>query len=168
MFARSLASGQRIALQLDHDDGTVAASTANGLELAESDVGLLFRLDMRRVRNASAIHSIVDGNNRACVSVSYAVEQERIETFAGHKVRVITQASLRELSLVRRGVAEEAFAFVTDDVSNPSIAQLEDSDMFKICRADHNVRRATRAIQDDTAQLTARIDRLCERAGLRI
>ena len=40
--------------------------------------------------------------------------------------------------------------------------------MFKICRANHNVRKATHAILDDTAQLKARVDRLCAQAGLRI
>jgi Caudovirus prohead serine protease len=135
------------------------------LELEESDIGLLFRLDMRRARNANAIHSIVDGNNRACVSVSYAVEQERSEIFAGHKVRVITQASLKEISLVRRGVVGQAFAFITDNVCNPSIDDLDRSTMFKLCRADHNVRKATRAIQDDAAQLTDRVNRLSAQYG---
>jgi hypothetical protein len=71
-----------------------------------------------------------------------------------------------KISLVRRGVLERAFAFVSDHLCNPSIAELEKSTMFALCRADHNVRKATRAIQDNTAQLTARIDRLCERAGI--
>jgi hypothetical protein len=30
----------------------------------------------------------------------------------------------------------------------------------------HSVRRATKVIQEDTAQLKARIDRLCEQAGI--
>lgn len=58
----------------------------------------MFYLDLRRVKNASAIHTIVDGGNRACVSVSCGVEQERCETYAGHKVSVITQASLKDIS----------------------------------------------------------------------
>jgi hypothetical protein len=70
----------------------------------------LFYLDLRRVKNASAIHAIVDGGNRACVSVSYGVEKERCETYAGHKVSVITQASLKEISLVRRGVVQHSRA----------------------------------------------------------
>jgi HK97 family phage prohead protease len=168
VFASSLKSGQRIALQLDHDDGTAAASTANGLELEESDVGLLFRLDMRRTRNASAIHSIVDGGNRACVSVAYQVERDKSETYGAHKVRVITQASLKEISLVRRGVVGAAFAFITDDVCNPSINALDKSTMFALCRAHHNVRRATDTIRDNTAQLTARVDRLWKLAGHRV
>jgi hypothetical protein len=51
---------------------------------------------------------------------------------------------------------------------NPSIAKLEESTMFKICRANHNVRKTTHAILDDAAQLKARVDRLCAQAGLRI
>ena len=91
----------------------------------------MFYLDLRRVKNASAIHAIVDGGNRACVSVSYGVEQERCETYAGHKVSVITQASLKEISLVRRGVVQQAFAFTTDNMCNPSIAKLEESTMLR-------------------------------------
>ena len=37
--------------------------------------------------------------------------------------------------------------------------------MFKICRANHNVRKATHAILDDAAQLKARVDRLCAQAA---
>jgi HK97 family phage prohead protease len=168
VFTSSLATGQRIALQLDHDNGTAAANTDSGLALKETDLGLLFYLDLRRAKNPGAIHAIVDGGNRACVSVSYGVEQERCETYAGHKVRVITQASLKEISLVRRGVVEQAFAFITDNIYTPSIEGLDKSTVFALCRADHNVRRATKAIRDNTAQLKARVDRLCERAGLRI
>jgi HK97 family phage prohead protease len=84
VFAASLASRQRIALQLDHNDRTAVASTDSGLELKETDIGLTFRLDMRRARNAGAICSIVDGGNRASMSVSYGVEQEHCETYAGH------------------------------------------------------------------------------------
>ena len=128
----------------------------------------MFYLDLRRVKNASAIHAIVDGGNRACVSVSCGVEQERCETYAGHKVSVTTQASLKEISLVRRGVVQQAFALTTDNMCNPSIAKLEEATMFKICRANHKVRKATHAILDDAAQLKARVDRLCAQAGLRI
>jgi hypothetical protein len=88
---------------------------------------------------------------------------------SSRNVSVITQAaSLKEISLVRRGVVQQAFAFTTDNMCNPSIAKLEEATMFKICRANHNVRKATHAILDDAAQLKARVDRLCAQAGLRI
>jgi HK97 family phage prohead protease len=166
VFAPSLASRKSVNLQLDHDDGTVVASTTSGLELKETDLGLVFRLDLRRAKNASAIHSIVDGGNRACTSVAYRVEKEHHETYAGHKVRVITQAALQEISLCRRGVVEQAFCFISDSVCNPSIEDLHTTPMFALCRAQHNVRKATKAILENTAQLAARIDRLCERAGI--
>jgi HK97 family phage prohead protease len=165
VFAASLASGRRISLQLDHDDGTAVASTDSGLELKETDIGLTFRLDMCRARNASAIHSIVDGGNRASMSVSYRVEQEHCETYAGHEVLVITRASLNEISLVRRGVVGQAFAFVSDHVCNPSIDDLDNSSMFALSRLHYNIRRANAAILDNTAQLTERINRLSAQYG---
>ena len=40
VFAASLASGRRVNLQLDHNGGMVVATTASGLELDETDLGL--------------------------------------------------------------------------------------------------------------------------------
>jgi phage head maturation protease len=60
VFAPSLASGRRVNLQLDHDGGMVVASTANGLELDETQTGLFFRLDLRRTKAVDIITSMVD------------------------------------------------------------------------------------------------------------
>jgi hypothetical protein len=88
-----------------------------------------------------------------------------------------TQATKSALSLRRRSrrslwygeaSSNKPSHFTTDNMCNPSIAKLEESTMFKICRANHNVRKATHAILDDAAQLKARVDRLCAQAGLRI
>jgi hypothetical protein len=79
---------------------------------------------------------------------------------------VITRASLNEVSLVRRGAVGQAFAFLSDIVNNPSIDDLDKSTMFALCRAHHNVRRATNTILDNTAHLTARVNRLSAKYGL--
>jgi hypothetical protein len=144
----------------------VVASTANGLELDETDTGLFFRLDLRRTKAADVITSMVDVGNRACASVAYQVEDDHIEKFGGHDVRVITCARLHEVSIVKRSAVEEAFAFLSDDVVTPSVADLEKSVMFALCRAQHNIRRATKAQLDYVEQLTARVDALCADAGI--
>jgi hypothetical protein len=165
VFSDSLASRRQINLQLDHDGGTVVASTTSGLELMRPILGWSFA-SLRHARNAGVIHSIVDGGNRAAVSVAYRIEQEHEETYAGYKVRVIDRAALQEVSLCRRGVVSEAFAYTSNDACNPSIDDLHTTAMFALCRAQHNVRRANAAIPANTADLTARINRLSAKYGL--
>jgi HK97 family phage prohead protease len=165
-FAKSLASGKRIDLQLNHDAATVAASTANGLELEESEIGLLFRIDLRHVKNAAILSRMVDAGSHACASVAYSVVSDRTEKFGGHPVRIITEAALKEVSLVPRGAIKQAFVFLSDTVNTPTIIGMERSAVFALDRAAHNVRRATNTIRDNTTQLSARIGRLCEQAGI--
>jgi HK97 family phage prohead protease len=166
VFAASLASGRRVNLQLDHNGGMVVATTASGLELDETDLGLFFRLDLCRTKAADVITSMVDVGNRACASVAYQVENDHTEKFGGHDVRVITRPCLDEVSLVKRGAVEGAFAFLSDDKNNPTVQGMERSTVFALDRAHHNIRRTTKAQLDYVEQLTARVDALCAEAGI--
>jgi phage head maturation protease len=91
-FADSIASGQVVNLQMDHEGDMVIASTNTGLELDDCDLGVLFRLDLRRAKNASIVARMVDVGNRACASVAFQVQDERTEVYGGHQVRVIKRS----------------------------------------------------------------------------
>ena len=99
-------------------------------------------------------------------SVAYSVVSDRTEKFGGHPVRIITEAALKEVSLVPRGAIKQAFAFLSDTVNTPTIVGMERSAVFALDQATHNMRRANAAILENTAQLTERVDRLCEQAGI--
>jgi hypothetical protein len=76
------------------------------------------------------------------------------------------KATLRGISLVKRGAVEQAFCFLSDDVNNPTVRGLDRSTIFALDRLTHNVKRATRTQVEKSADLVARVDRLCERAGI--
>jgi hypothetical protein len=56
--------------------------------------------------------------------------------------------------------------FLSDTVNTPTIIGMERSTVFALDRAAHNIRRATNAQLETTAQLTERVDRLCIEAGI--
>jgi HK97 family phage prohead protease len=165
-FTASIESGRVVNLQMDHEGNMVIADTRTGLELEDTDLGLLFRLPMHRARNAAIVARVVDVGNRACASVCYQVEDERTETIGGHPVRVIAKADLREISLVKRGAVEQAFAFLSDSVNNPTVRGMDRSTIFALDRLTHNVKRATRAQVENSADLVDRVNRLSARYGL--
>ena len=51
-------------------------------------------------------------------------------------------------------------------MNTPTIVGMERSAVFALDQATHNMRRANAAILENTAQLTERVDRLCEQAGI--
>jgi phage head maturation protease len=144
----------------------VIASPSTGLELEDSALGLLFRLPMHRAKNAAIVARMVDVGNRACASVCYEVADERTEEIGGHQVRVIGRANLREISLVKRGAIEQAFAFLSDSVNNPTVRGLERSTIFALDKLTHTLKRATRDHLEESAQLAARVNRLSAKYGL--
>ena len=157
VFAKSLASKKSINLQLDHNASTVAASTASGLELEETELGLLFRLPLNRVRNGSILARMVETGGRACASVGYRVVAEREETYGGHAVRVITGADLSEVSLCAQGAVGRAFAYLTDAVRTPTIKGMENTILFSLESATHRVKHALGGTTGTLDQLNARL-----------
>jgi HK97 family phage prohead protease len=167
VFAKSLASGRRINIQLDHNADTVIASTANGLELEEAgDLGLLFRLDLRRAKNGSILSRMVETGGRACASVAYQVVSERNVVYAGRDVRVIEDADLLEISLCRKGAITRAFSFITNDALNPTIRGMERTSMFAVSSAAHRIQYSLGRTQEAMSNLSGRVDRLCHEAGI--
>jgi HK97 family phage prohead protease len=165
-FADSIASGRVVNLQMDHEGDMVIASTNTGLELEDSDLGLLFRLPMHRSKNAAIVARMIDVGNRACASVCYQVVDERTEEIGGHQVRIVAKANLREISLVKRGAIEQAFVFLSDDLNNPTVRGLDRSTIFALDRLTHNVKRATRTQVEKSTDLVDRINRLSAQYGL--
>jgi hypothetical protein len=78
---------------------------------------------------------------------------------------VIARADLREISLVKRGAIEQAFAFLSDDVNNPTVRGLDRSTIFALDRLTHNVKRATRSQGENSADLVDRVNRLSAEYG---
>jgi hypothetical protein len=66
-----------------------------------------------------------------------SVVSDRTEKFGGHPVRIITEAALKEVSLVPRGAIKQAFVFLSDNVNTPTIIGMERSSVFALDRAAH-------------------------------
>jgi hypothetical protein len=117
------------------------------------DLGLLFRLDLRRAKNGSVLSRMVETGGRACASIAYQVVSERNEVYAGRDVRVIEDADLLEISLCRKGAITRAFSFITNDVLNPTIRGMERTSMFAVSSAAHRIQYSVGRIQDAISDL---------------
>jgi HK97 family phage prohead protease len=138
-FTNALASGRCIRLQDDHDPMKVLATTDRGLELLDSDDGLLFRIEMSNLKNGKTIAKLVEDGSRSCVSAGGEIVASRNVKYGNHTVRVLDEVHLNEISLVQEGAVARAFAFVSNDALTPSIRDMHDSTIFALASAVHRV-----------------------------
>jgi HK97 family phage prohead protease len=133
---------------IDHDPNMEIADTSRGLELFQDKNGIQFRLDLQKAKNAHVVARLCQTDSRSSVSVGCDIIQQHDETIAGHNVRIITKARLREISICREGCAgEEAFAMLVDTTSTPKPVAGSRSTAFQTGHALHKLSRRVRALK---------------------
>lgn len=106
----SLVGGAPIQLLVSHDPYRLVTDTTGGLNLYTDDDGLAFRCSLPAGRHADDAWTLVSGSGMSGMSVGYHVKSEEIVRVHGEKVRIIKDATLTEISVVRQGAVSEAFA----------------------------------------------------------
>jgi HK97 family phage prohead protease len=111
-FARTLATKAAVRFLIGHDEARLVATSADRLELLSNDVGLAFRLSLT-YDDGELIREVKSGA-RDGMSVAYRVECDEWRTIDGVKFRMITDATLLEISAVHRGAVKEAYVTLVD------------------------------------------------------
>ena len=102
-FAKSLAKGRPISLQIYHDDSLIIARIEDGLEILEDSQGLTFRCPVPDTDLGLVAAALVKTGKLTEVSVGCGIRREERATIGGRAVRAVKEASLDEISLVPRG-----------------------------------------------------------------
>lgn len=113
-FDKSLASRRRIGVWLDHKVDAQLASTDDNLELMSDDTGLAFRLK----RPLDVLVDAVKSRKLTAMSPSYRVVRQEYKSVADEQVRMILEADLEEISVVKAGAVKQAFVDVVDTKSS--------------------------------------------------
>jgi HK97 family phage prohead protease len=150
-----------VAFCIDHELETAVASTDNGLQLIVDDDGIQFRLDLEQAANGYVVARLCEIGNREAMSVGCDLLEERTKNIAGHDVRVVSRARLREISLVKNGAAgENAFAFLVDTTVTPKPVAGSRSKKFQDYNALYKVSRKVREIKATNIAVLALQERL--------
>jgi hypothetical protein len=133
----------------DHEPSTEAADTDSGaLELMIDSESGRFRLDLEKTARGCIIARMCEIGNRAAMSVGIDITEEHDEVISGYTVRVITGAILREISLVKDGVAgDDAWATLVDTTTTPKPVAGSRSPQFQLSHEHHKVNRTIRGIK---------------------
>jgi HK97 family phage prohead protease len=160
-FSESLGDGTEKFLCVDHDKDVPYASTKAGLHVEEAEDGVVFHVQARHTRNPVGLMGMVESKNRRRVSVScdFVVDQDsEVRRIAGHNVRLITKAKLTEISLVKQGKSEDAFAFVTDSSKHDKPTAKARSLDFTVSQAIYRMELATDKVDEQTNTLIDKLD----------
>ena len=147
VFARSLLKNTNIRFLEDHDEGKLLATTADGsLKLTSDAKGLSFQARIPNATEAQvrAIKSI-EVNGKACMSVGYRVISSEMHRMEGVDVRLINDASLSEISLVKAGAVKEAFAYL---VKSDGRSTFDDGGNLETEKAYSDLMGSLRALQE--------------------
>jgi hypothetical protein len=99
--------------------------------------------------------------NREAMSICCDLLEERTKTIAGHDVRVVSRARLREISLVKNGAAgENAFAMLVDTTATPKPVAGSRSKKFHDYNAMYKLSRKVREVKASSIALIALQERL--------
>ena len=120
-FDASLRDNKDIQFLIQHDAANCIGSTRTNLTIVDDgEVGLAFRLRVPNTMPGQIAARMVENGNRAGMSIGYSILEDEVHCLAGHQVRLITRATLSELSLVRAGAVRRAFATVVDGARTPA------------------------------------------------
>ncbi|UGX97105.1 HK97 family phage prohead protease [Bradyrhizobium barranii subsp. barranii] len=146
------ASNTRVGLWVDHDGAFEVASTDDAVELVIDDESVQFRLDLGSCKLGPVIARMCQSDNRSSVSVGADILAEHKETIGGERVRVVTRAKLKEISIVKEGAAgENAFAMVVDKTVTPKPVAGSRSMFFNASRTLSKVSRTVRKLKASLA-----------------
>ncbi|QKC90575.1 hypothetical protein EB230_20835 [Mesorhizobium sp. NZP2234] len=112
-FSESLASDV-IKLQVDHIADTEAGDTQSGLRFVDHADALAFEFEVPSTQRGAMLASMVASNGRTDVSVGVDVLARTEKEFRGHKVRLVTKAKLREISICKSGAVKNASVRLLD------------------------------------------------------
>lgn len=142
----------RVGFWIDHEGSLEVASTDDALELMVDDVGLQFRLDLEECKLGPVIARMCQSDNRASISVGSDILAEHKETIAGERVRVVTRANLKEVTICKEGAAgENAFAYLVDKSLTPKPVAGARSATFLAAQMLHKVSRKVRKLKASVA-----------------
>ncbi len=107
-FARSLTGDTTIRFLVSHREPHLIATTADRLELCQDEHGLAFNLPLRGDENSRNVADLVESRSMVGMSVCYRVVRHETLNIDGTDVRMIRDAHLDEISLVKHGAVKEA------------------------------------------------------------
>jgi hypothetical protein len=145
-------TNKKVGFRIDHIDSSELANTDGALELMADDEGIQFRLDLEKCERGYAIARMCEIDSRSAVSIGCDITEEHTETIAGHSVRVVTRARLKEVSLCKEGAAgDNAFAMLVDTTATPKPVAGSRSATFNAAQALHRVSRKVRKLKASIA-----------------
>jgi Caudovirus prohead serine protease len=149
-------TNKKVGFRIDHIDSSELADTDGALSLMVDDERIQFRLDLEKCERGFAVARMCEIDSRSAVSIGCDITEEHNETIAGHSVRVVTRARLREISVCKDGCAgDDAFAVLVDTTATPKPVAGSRSATFNAAHALHKVSRKVRKLR---AQIAAMYD----------
>lgn len=150
----------RVGFWIDHEKASEVASTDDALELMIDDDGLQFRLDLGRCKHGPIVARMCATDNRSAISVGSDIHNEHRETIAGESVRVVTRATLKEITICKDGAAGiNAFGYIVDKRFTPKPVAGHRSATFKAARMLHGVSRVVRSLKAQAVSTYGRLPR---------
>ena len=103
------------SLHFDHDESRIIGTTTDGLILIADEFGLAMRFYPKHevAIHREAVESVRD-NGRTALSVGVTFHNKQFEDYKGKRVRIVRDATLSEISLVRDGACKEAYCILID------------------------------------------------------
>ena len=133
-----LASAPQTPFWLEHNSSKVVAKS--GVEIAKIDGGgLAFRAPLAGSRYEATVCRMIDSATQAAISIGVTHDKYRTEKVGKHDVIFVDRATISEVSLVKAGACEVAFARLVDG-KHASLTDSAKSTPFAIERGLHNIR----------------------------
>ncbi|MER8664399.1 HK97 family phage prohead protease [Mesorhizobium sp. M1148] len=112
-FAASLAADV-VNVQIDHIGSTSVGDTRAGLRFVDHADGLAFEFELPPTQGGAVMAAMIASNGRTDVSVGVDVLASTEKELRGHKVRLVTKAKLREISVCKAGAVRHASVRLID------------------------------------------------------
>lgn len=120
VFANSLLRADTVRLLDMHDESKLLAATnGGGMTIGSDDVGLSFVAEIADSELGQSVYQSIKSGLKLGVSVGYSETEHRELKLAGETVRVITAATLSEISIVKTGAVERAYVEIADSFELP-------------------------------------------------
>ncbi|WP_348935052.1 HK97 family phage prohead protease [Aquabacter sp. CN5-332] len=147
-FGSMLFDAGTVGLWVDHDPSQVLATS--GLEFETTLDGLAFRFPIDESRKSAAtIRDCLDDDERVCVSVGCTIKASDVRKVGKYDVTYITNATLKEVSLVKLGAVPETFiSLISLDDVDPNLAIEARSPRFRREKVSANITARLRRIRD--------------------
>lgn len=147
-FAGTLRAEKSVDFFVEHDRENAVASTRDNLSLVDRPEGLAFRLRLPKTMLGYVVGRMVDNDNKVGMSIGYRANVDECRDIGGTPVRIISDAELVEISLVRRGAVALAFTAMVDgdDVPSPTAESL--SPTFELRQSWHRLETAFRRLEE--------------------